>query len=220
MDQPNSTNKKAWPTRAAMQQIYELNLWGGQGSFYSGLGSHDPSLVDPYVKRVQSFLRSFEEPLEVVDLGCGDFNVGNQLVPFAKHYDAIDIVPALIERNKQIYQATNLTFGCMDIANDELPPGDVAILRQVLQHLSNAEVKNVVTKLYQYRFVILTEHLPDGTFEPNKDIISGQGIRLKKGSGLNLQLDPFNLKAKHSETWFSVPYSNGKGVITTTLFVL
>lgn len=61
----------------------------------------------------------------------------------------------------------------------------------MVQHLSNNEIKNVVEKLYKFKYVILTEHLPEESFEPNKDIISGQGIRLKNQSGVNLLVPPF-----------------------------
>ncbi|PAM94508.1 SAM-dependent methyltransferase, partial [Flavobacterium sp. IR1] len=46
----NRKSKKPWPTKAAMAQIYEKNLWGGErAEFYSGLGSHHPETVDPYI---------------------------------------------------------------------------------------------------------------------------------------------------------------------------
>ena len=33
--------KKPWATRAAMEQVYDLNLWGAnETKFYSGEGSH------------------------------------------------------------------------------------------------------------------------------------------------------------------------------------
>ena len=213
------TNKQPWPTKDAMQQIYELNLWGGEATeFYSGLGSHNQSIVNPYLLAVKEFLKSLKKPVDIVDLGCGDFNVGNELISHSKKYIGIDIVPELIERNKEKYKGASLSFLCLDIAKDKLPKGDVAIVRQVLQHLSNSEVKRVVDKLSQYRYVILTEHLPEGDFEPNVDIISGQGIRLKKGSGLNLELPPFNLNADEVRIISSVAYPNDKGIIETKLF--
>lgn len=213
--------KKPWPTKEAMQQVYQLNLWGGEDvDFYSGLGSHDEAIVAPYLKSVIDFLKSLEKRLTVIDLGCGDFNVGHALVKYAHRYVAIDIVPELIARNQQEFKADNLEFRCLDIAKDDLPAGDCVILRQVLQHLSNVEVKQVVDKLSNYRYVLLTEHLPDGDFIPNLDIISGQGIRLRKGSGLDLLKDPFNLKINNERILTSTHYPGGKGVIVTKLYEL
>jgi len=212
-------NKTPWSTKAAMTQVYELNLWGDHTSdFYSGQGSHHPDLVDPYIEVVTSFLRSFERPLVVCDLGCGDFNVGHRLVQYAERYIAVDIVVDLIERNKEKFKDEDLEFHCLDIAVDDLPSGDCVLLRQVLQHVSNAEIRSIVGKLNEFKYVILTEHLPKGDFTPNKDIISGQGIRLKKQSGVNLVASPFNLKVKEEKQLLSINLDDNKGVIITTVY--
>ena len=212
-------NKKPWPTKAAMEQIYEQHLWGGdRHAFYSGDGSHNPNLVKPYVTAVSKFLKSFETPLTVCDLGCGDFNVGKQLAPYTKKYIGVDIVENLIDHNQNTFASENIRFQCLDIAQDEIPQADCAILRQVLQHISNKEVLQVVRKLKDYKYIILTEHLPEGDFVPNRDIISGQGIRLKKQSGLDLLAPPFNLKVWEEKPLLSIPVENGKGIIETILY--
>lgn len=211
--------KKPWQTKAAMAQVYKMKLWGDNRSdFYSGIGSHHPELVEPYIETVKSFLTSFEAPLDVCDLGCGDFNVGKELVQHSRKYVAVDIVEELIERNRKTFKEDNLEFHCLDIASDELPSGDCALLRQVLQHLSNREIKRVVSKLAAYRYVILTEHLPEGDFTPNREIISGQGIRLSKQSGVDLLAPPFNLKIKEEKHLMTVPARHEKGMIVTTLY--
>lgn len=211
--------KQPWPTKAVMEQIYEAKLWGDNGSdFYSGHGSHLPELVNPYVDVLQSFLKSFENPLTVCDLGCGDFNIGAALAGDTKKYIAVDIVEELINFNTKKFQSPNLEFHCLDIAKDNLPSADCAILRQVLQHLSNSEIKSIVGKLYDYKYVILTEHLPQHDFPSNTDIISGQGIRLKKQSGVDLCKAPFHLKVKEAKQLLSLDSPNNDGCLITTLF--
>lgn len=201
-----------------MEQVYKKKLWGGKETdFYSGEGSHRPEIVNPYLAAVTAFLTSFKTPLSVCDLGCGDFNVGKELVPHSQKYIAVDIVPSLIARNKEKYKAPNLDFQCLDIATTNLPSADCAILRQVLQHLSNAEVKSIVKKLAAFKYVILTEHLPAEEFVPNKDIISGQGNRLKLKSGINLLAAPFNFKVKEARQLSTVVLNENKGIIVTTL---
>ena len=213
--------KKPWPTKAAMEQVYEMKLWGNsKSSFYSGAGSHEQTIVKPYIEAVSSFLRSFNELIIVCDLGCGDFNVGKQLVQYAKKYVAVDIVENLIVYNKKTFKEENLEFYCLDIAKDAIPTGDCAIVRQVLQHLSNAEVQSVVHKLAGFKYIILTEHLPQGNFMPNKDIISGQGIRLKKQSGINLLAAPFHMKVKLERELIAYDLKDNKGVLVTTLYVI
>ena len=131
---------------------------------------------------------------------------------------AIDIVENLITRNKSLYKEDNLEFHCLDISKDELPPGDCIILRQVLQHLSNAEIQNIIQKIALYKYIILTEHIPIGNFILNKDIISGQGIRLKQNSGVNLLEAPFNLNIKEATNLGEHVLENNKGRIITTLY--
>ncbi len=216
----SSKTKKPWPTKEVMEQIYEMNLWGGDETFdfYSGDGSHHPNIISPYIEAVKSFLESFDNSLTVCDLGCGDFNIGKQLVKYTKKYIAIDIVSSLIKRNISKFKLENLDFICLDIAKNKLPQTDCVILRQVLQHLSNNEVQEVVGKLVDFKYVILTEHIPKGDFTVNKDIISGQGIRLKKQSGLNLLAPPFNFKVIKEKQLLSIDLGNHKGVIVTTLY--
>ncbi|SOS47008.1 SAM-dependent methyltransferase [Tenacibaculum dicentrarchi] len=225
----NSTNKMnktkppktPWATKDAMRQVYEMNLWGSNNTaFYSGEGSHEIEIVTPYLLAVSSFLSSFEKPLTVCDLGCGDFNIGKELVKHTKQYIAVDIVPELITYNTEKFKIPNLTFQTLDIAKDILPTADCVILRQVLQHLSNDEVQKVVTKLADFKYVILTEHLPSVEFIPNKDIISGQGIRLKKKSGLNILKAPFNFQMKEKKELLSVVLEDKKGIIVTTLYTI
>ena len=129
-------------------------------------------------------------------------------------------VQDLIEFNKEKYKAENLEFQCLNIAEDKLPKGDFAIIRQVLQHLSNTEIQSIINKLSKFKYILITEHLPICDFEPNKDIISGQGIRIKKQSGVNLTAPPFNLKVKEEKEILSFELKNGKGRIVTKLYLL
>ena len=211
----NASNAEIFST------VYERAHWGmdnGAG-FDSGDGSRDPAVVTPYVDAVRAFLTSLPDKADVVDLGCGDFNVGRQVRPFAANYVACDVVPALIERNRTLPDANNVDFRCVDIARDPLPEGDVVTIRQVLQHLSNADVKNVIGKLAQYQYAIVTDHQPAGTFTPNADIPSGPHIRVGIGSALDLAKEPFNLAFLETRELCAVPSSEG-GVIRTTLYRL
>lgn len=217
----NGTHKttKPWPTKAAMEQVYEKNLWGGKkGDFYSGFGSHDEELVAPYLEVVSSFLTSFDEPITVCDLGCGDFNVGKELVEYSRKYYAIDIAENLISRNKKMFRHRNLEFLCLDISVDDLPEGDCAIVRHVLQHLNNVEVQRVLDKLSGFKYVLISEHIPDDEFIPNKDVISGQGTRLKKQSGLDLLTSPFNFVIEEYTELLKI--KDDHGIIVTTLYKL
>ncbi|GAB1857012.1 class I SAM-dependent methyltransferase [Flavobacteriaceae bacterium MHTCC 0001] len=198
-----------------------MHLWGGKEfDFYSGWGSHHPKITHPYINALSDFFKSFKIPLTVLDLGCGDFNIGKQLIQYVKKYIAIDIVETLIERNKKLYTVNNLEFNCLDISKDKLPHADCVILRQVLQHVSNAEIQNILKKLTSYQYVILTEHIPNGDFIPNKDIIAGQGIRLKHNSGVNILEAPFYFKITRQQILTTYTLEGNNGRIVTTLYEL
>lgn len=212
--------KTPWPTKAVMEQIYEQHFWGGKDSdFYSGEGSHNPKIIKPYIDAVTSFLKSHDNQLSVCDLGCGDFNVGKALFPFTKTYVAIDIVEGLIERNKQLFKADHLTFKCLDVAKDDLPKTDCVIIKQVLQHLSNLEIQQILDKLSVYKFLILTEHIPVGNFVPNIDIITNSQNRLKHQSGVDVLAEPFNFKVKEFKILSEVILDDNSQIVTT-LFTL
>ena len=215
-------NKKPWPTDRAMTQIYEKHLWGGAThDYFSGEGSHDTKIVAPYLAAVQRFLTSFKQPLSVCDLGCGDFNIGKELVAYTKTYTGVDIVAPLIQRNIEKYSALNVCFLQQDIATDKLPKADCVIIRQVLQHLCNNEISNILHNIKEYKYAIITEHLPKhNEFTPNVDILSGQGIRLKKQSGVVVTAAPFYLKTIKTEELLTTNLDEGKGRIVTTLYYL
>ncbi len=212
-------SKQPWPTKAVMEQIYDLKLWGGKTfDFYSGEGSHNSKIIQPYLRDVITFFKSLNYNLVVCDLGCGDFNIGYQLYKYTKNYIGIDIVESLIERNKTRFEADNLEFHCFNIVNNPLPKADCVLLRQVLQHLSNAEIKNIIHKLSAYKYIIITEHLPIGDFTANKDVITGQGIRLKQKSGVNVLQSPFDLEPIKTINFTTVVLEGNKGCITTKLY--
>jgi hypothetical protein len=195
-------------------QVYREGLWGAprpwrRSRFFSGPGSHDAAIVKPYIAAVEAFVRS-RETMDAVDLGCGDFNVGRRIRKCFNKYTACDIVPELIRHNERVFAGIDVAFQCLNISVDPLPPGDIVFLRQVLQHLSNEQISRVVTKLMQYRFLILTEHLPDkSVFTSNLDHESGSGLRLARDSGVVLTSAPFNLRVKSHTTLCSVRHFGG-----------
>lgn len=187
-------------TQQVFTKIYEDGIWGTstdpEQQYYSGSGSHITDITETYVRHVSSFLKKFAEKPNVVDLGCGDFAVGSQLRPFCDRYIACDIVPALIEHNRKRFASLNVDFRIVDLTVDELPEGDVVFIRQVLQHLSNAEIAQAMPRIAaRYRYMVLTEHIPDKPdFKSNIDKPAGPDIRLERGSGLVLTHPPFSLK--------------------------
>jgi 2-polyprenyl-3-methyl-5-hydroxy-6-metoxy-1,4-benzoquinol methylase len=182
--------------------IYANNIWGGNsGDFFSGIGSDDNFAV-PYCELITDFVAHQKlEKIKIIDLGCGDFRVGQQLLKNLEkakieyQYTGIDIVPKLIEHHNSKYSASNVKFLCLNMTTEDLPTGDICLIRQVLQHLSNQDIKKVLDKTTQYNSVFITESHPNNAEDcvPNIDMLTGAEIRLEQNSGVFLDQAPFDL---------------------------
>lgn len=205
-------------------KIYEEGAWGKSTDpaqkFFSGSGSHDNAVIDPYIEAIQNVLSSFPKKPDVVDLGCGDFYVGSRVRSLCEKYTACDIVEPLIDFNREKYKDLNVDFGCLDLTKDELPVGDIVFIRQVLQHLSNEQIIRVLPQLIsKYKYLVLSEHLPlQNSFKHNLEKPAGPGIRVAFDSGVVLTSPPFNLKVKHDTCICEV--AQGRGIIRTNLYTI
>ena len=209
------------PAGQVFGEVYGNGAWGHDPAspFYPGPGSRDGAVVGDYVQAVGDFLKSLGKP-DAVDLGCGDFKVGAQLRASCGRYTACDAVPELIAFNRTAYKALDVDFQVVDIVEEPLPEGDVAIVRQVLQHLSNAAISRALAKIVaRYKYLVLTEHVPSVTgFVANVDIVSGAGTRLPLGSGVVVTSSPFNLRAISERVLCESPQFGG--TIRTTVYRL
>jgi SAM-dependent methyltransferase len=218
-------------TQQAFSKAYEKGEWGLSSDpsqrFFSGLGTHDSETSKTYLDAVKSFLSTFTEKPDVVDLGCGDFYIGSNIRPYCGRYTACDIVPALIEFNKDRFKSMDVDFRVLDLTEDELPDGDVVFIRQVLQHLSNEQIKKALPRISsKYKYLVLTEHLPhDEVFTHNLDKQAGPGPHIRAHistgvvySGIVVTSPPFDLKVKEERHLCEVRVSDGR--IRTTLYRL
>jgi 2-polyprenyl-3-methyl-5-hydroxy-6-metoxy-1,4-benzoquinol methylase len=175
-------------------KVYSEGMWGGDpGTFFSGPGSNEEA-AKPYAEFVTRFMAE-RNVNSVVDLGCGDFRVGRLIAASGVNYTGVDVVEGLIEDNTRRYASPTVRFQCADITADALPPGDVCLIREVFQHLSNAQVKATLAKLSHYKYVLITEVHPDDlrSYQINRDKPHGATSRLVHFSVLSLDKPPFNI---------------------------
>ena len=175
-------------------EIYKKNLWGGkEGEFYSGEGSTQ-KYSKLYAETVRKFIRE-NEVKTVVDLGCGDFRVASEIVSNEFKYIGCDVVSSLVAHLNENFANENIEFRRVNIIEDELPDGDLCLIRQVLQHLSNREIEQILKNCEKYRYLIITEHYPNPNREivPNLDIPHGPEMRLHYDSAVVLDAPPFDL---------------------------
>jgi SAM-dependent methyltransferase len=222
--------QRANRTKSAEQvftEIYQKNKWGGApGEFDSGSGTSNREIVAAYIAMIGERARS--EPFlgrTFVDLGCGDFRVGRQLLPLCSRYVGVDVVQPLIARNNEEFGNANTEFVHLNMAERPLPDGHVCFVRQVLQHMSNEEIASVLRKVDKYAWVFITEHYPtdNPSIRPNLDKAHGGDVRVYDNSGVYLTESPFNLPADRIEQVLEVPgdglsRERDPGVIRTFLY--
>lgn len=191
--------------RKTFQIVYRDKLWGTENNsrFFSGIGSHsEPAAiyVDAMVAIISTELKDLQTVATIVDLGCGDFAVGARLLERlpAVQYVGCDIVPELIEHNRERYGSKRVQFQRLDIVSQTLPDGDICLVRQVFQHISNREIACVLPKLRKYRTVFVTEGQPIvrvGSVNPDKPANADVrfGWRTGRGRGVELDQPPWNL---------------------------
>src|SRR5260221_3517435 len=104
------------------------------------------TVLQGYSQQMADLLRGHSmelgRTLTVVDLWSGGFTVGRALLENlpGSEYIGCDIVPELIAHNNASYASDKISFRRLDLVSDPLPDGDVCLVRQVLQHLSNADI--------------------------------------------------------------------------------
>jgi hypothetical protein len=126
----------------------------------------------------------------VVDIGCGDLTWMPTTAAFRNLvYTGIDIVPSLIESHKVNYPRH--TFLTLNVVSEEVPPGDLVILRDVLFHLSHADILKVLRNIKdKFKYYVVTSC-------NNK--INDDTLDKYHYHRVNLTIDPFNL-THHRET--------------------
>jgi SAM-dependent methyltransferase len=194
--------KRIWIRRsnaAIFDEVYKHKFWGvgpdPNAPFYSGIGSYDPSVLD-YIDLVKSIIRK-HNVRSVTEIGCGDFAVASQYVDACSAYIGVDVVKGLIDRNSRMFASGRVRFICKDATKSKLDPSDLCIIRQVLQHVSNKDVQNILDN-QQSKYLLITEHLPaEANIRAfNLDKKTGGDIRVQFGSGIFIDKPPFNLNAQ------------------------
>jgi hypothetical protein len=172
-------------------KIYVNNVWVVQEKqdSLSGPGS-TKAATSELVVRLSDFLREVGSR-QLVDIGCGDFNwMRNVEGDF--DYLGIDVVPHLIDAHNAAYANERRRFICMDATRSAISPGDVAICRDVLFHLSFRDglqlLRNI--KAAGFRYVLLTT---DKRLWFNSDIRNGDFRRI------NLLKSPYRLPEPERE---------------------
>jgi SAM-dependent methyltransferase len=173
--------------------IYASDGWEGG----SGAGS-TPQATAPY----RAFLKDFMADngiSSVVDAGCGDWQ-SSQLIDWTGvDYVGID-VSAVVLNNTRRFAKAGVRFLLGDARTMELPQADLLILKDVLQHWSNADIVAAIPKFRRFRYCIVA----NGATEQVKNLANSESV----AGGyrpVDLALPPFSLAGRYVLS-YEVPY--------------
>jgi hypothetical protein len=152
--------------------IYERNLWRDSESV-SGHGSTLESTAN--LRSALPDLLAKHGIKSVYDAPCGDFNWMSEVLKNSPvTYIGADIVPQLIERNRECYP--DVTFKVANIAEDPFPQADLWLCRDCLFHLSYKDIFAALTRfaVSGVPFILTTTHRTTPFPFVNHDIRMGQ----------------------------------------------
>lgn len=204
--------------RQIFDDIYSHKRWHGDGEISSGLGSI-PDNTTEYEDFVSSYILK-NDIRAIVDVGCGDFQVSQRLLSRLNDiniiYKGLDVSEVVINHNNKHYCGDNISFCLHDASHDRVPPGDLVMIREVLQHLPNADVANILDNVEHCPHVLITNSQPLRPSRINHDIAAGSNSRAGFGSGLQLDQAPF---FRQVERVLAVPHKRNPTVIETVRLI-
>lgn len=139
----------------------------------------------------------------LLDAPCGDMRWMCYLLPqLSVRYIGADIVPGLIEENRNRYSSNGWRFELLDVTVDDLPTVDLWMCRALFFHLSNRDVLLALENFARsdIPWLLMTNCVSDGS-HPNTDIHTGN-FRI-----LDLLQPPFQLPEPRLEIPDCIPPS-------------
>ncbi len=172
-------------------QVYAMTRWGHG----SGNGSH-PASTSNYRIFLERFIGS-NQIRSVLDVGCGDWQSSRFINFGTARYLGFDVVKKLVEHNQTSFSSDAVEFAVMPDDPRRLPPADLIIIKDVLQHLPDDQIMfyrdHVLPK---YRFCLITNSFAAINYKHNVNIGIGEFRTL------NLLAPPYAFKGAFvSEDW-------------------
>jgi len=155
--------------------IYARRVWGdGSG------GGSDPGIAAPWCRFVEDYIHG-NCIWRVLDIGCGDGRLARAIDWDGTRYTGIDCSRQALD----MHPKHDVRLG--DALTCELPDAEVVLLKEVTQHLPNADVIRLMGRLTRYRRILHCS----GIGGPANGEIEMGGSRY-----VDLAAPPFSLPAK------------------------
>jgi len=172
----------------AFRRIYESDHWKGG----SGEGSHVDATA-AYRLVLQTVLGA-SDVSTVVDAGCGDWQFSRLVDWTGIRYTGVDIVPQVVAANNEAFGRAGVEFVTADIRLAPLPPGDLLVCKDVLQHWDLASVHAFLARnLRRYRYALVTNDVASVHID---DAMLNAEIPIGAWRPLDLERAPFSRRAR------------------------
>jgi hypothetical protein len=171
--------------RTVFSEIFKNRYWGDEESV-SGIGSRMAQTEN--IRRELPRIIAEYDVKRLFDAPCGDLNwIKSVLTKTEIEYEGADIVPEVVEMARRNSPSSEYQFTVFDITSDSFPSADMWLCRDVLFHLSYANIWRALENFCQsdVRMMLVTTHTEDAVI--NRDIWTGD-FRL-----LDLFKPPFSI---------------------------
>ena len=158
--------------KSRFQAIYDTGVWQhGHDEATPGSGAGSSLAATAPLREALPALLNALDARTLLDVGCGDFS-WMQHVAIAQNYVGVDVVEAVIAMNTRLYGQPGRTFVTADATVDDLPEADVVLCREVMFHLSFADIRKLLRNVLSSKraYLIATS---DRLTTFNSDIPSG-----------------------------------------------
>jgi SAM-dependent methyltransferase len=128
----------------------------------------------------------------VVDVGCGDWQLGSLVDWSNVTYLGVDVVADLVETNTRAHAASNVSFRVADATTDRLPAADLLLAKDVLQHWPISAITRFLSaNVGRYRYQLLTNDVASTRWAGGTNEETGLG----GWRTLDLEAPPFDRRA-------------------------
>jgi hypothetical protein len=164
-------------------EIYENDLWTNG----SGPGSHRAA-CEPLISFLNNFIVD-NSIKSIVDIGCGDWQFMSTISLSGIEYNGYDVVASVIQRDMEKYGGGNIKFAVTPSPLSQIPPADLLIIKDVLIHLPNESIFDIVRIFHKFKYVLLVNNTANSSNEYNTDIAEGDFRPIDIGAS------PFNISS-------------------------